>query len=94
MCIYGNITKKEIKEEKAKNPEKFIETSQAIKLESNDQQIFALGLISQTLENMGIETVIESDSNNDDGEEGATSLQFLTNGLINKKKYDLHFDFG
>ena len=94
MCIYGNITKKEIKEEKAKNPEKFIETSQAIKLESNDQQIFALGLISQTLENMGIETVIESDSNDDDGEEGATSLQFLTNGLINKKKYDLHFDFG
>ena len=34
MCIYGNITKKEIKEEKKKNPEKFIETSQSLKLEN------------------------------------------------------------
>ena len=30
MCIYGNIIKKEIKEEKMKNPEKFIEIQEAL----------------------------------------------------------------
>ena len=56
MCAYGAITKKEKKEEKEKHPEKFIETSQALKMEKNDEGLFALGLISQGLENLGIET--------------------------------------
>ena len=33
MCIYGEITKKEIKEEKVKHPEKFINTSEALQME-------------------------------------------------------------
>ena len=94
MCIYGNITKKEIKEEKKKNPEKFIESSEALKLENEDQNLFALGLISKNLENMGIETAIEKNSDDDKEDEGLTSLQFITNGMIAKKKYDLHFEFG
>ena len=47
MCIYGTVTKNEIKEEKIKNPEKFIETNKALKMENQDEGIFALGLISQ-----------------------------------------------
>ena len=94
MCIYGYITKKEIKEEKKKNPEKFIETSQALKLENKDDGIFALGLISKNLENLGIETAIEVKENTDTQEEDLTSLQFLCNGMINKKKFDLHFELG
>ena len=94
MCIYGNIAKKEIKEEKKKNPEKFIETKEALKLENNDQGLFALGLLSQNLEDIGVETAIEKDSDKDEGEEGITSFQFITNGMITKKKYDLHFEFG
>jgi surface protein len=34
MCIYGEINKKEIINEKKNNPEKFIETSEALKLEN------------------------------------------------------------
>ena len=94
MCIYGYITKKEIKEEKKKNPEKFIETSQALKLENKDNGIFALGLLSQNLENLGIETAIEVKENADTQEADLTSLQFLSNGMINKKKFDLHFELG
>ena len=93
MCIYGNITKKEIKEEKKKNPEKFIDISEALKLEKEDPGLFALGLISQNLESLGIETAIDI-TNNDDTEEGLTSLQFISNGMLGIKKYDLHFDFG
>ena len=94
MCIYGTVTKKEIKEEKIKNPEKFIETNKALKMENQDEGIFALGLISQNLENIGIETAIESNPNSNLQEEESASLQFLSNGMINKKKYDLHFDLG
>ena len=49
MCIYGNIRKKEIKEEKQKNPEKFIEIQEALNLEENDKETFALGLFAHNL---------------------------------------------
>ena len=94
MCIYGYITKKEIEEEKKNNREKFIETSKALKLEEKDEGLFALGLISQNLENLGVKTAIEVNENLDTLEEDLTSLQFITNGMINKKRYDLHFDLG
>jgi len=94
MCIFGEITKKEIKEQKQKTPEKFIETSEALKMEKEDEGLFALGLLSQNLENLGIETAIEKDENPEEVNSDLTSLQFLTNGMINKKKYDLHFEFG
>ena len=63
-------------------------------MENQDEGIFALGLISQNLENIGIETAIESNPNSNLQEEESASLQFLSNGMINKKKYDLHFDLG
>ena len=94
MCIYGTITKKEIKEEKIKNPNKFISTSKALQLENQDQGIFALGLLSNNLEKLGIETAIEKDENKEEEDAAATCLQFLTNGMCKKKKYDLHFDLG
>ena len=104
MCIYGNIIKKEIKEEKVKNPEKYIKTEEAINKKETDQNIFILGLLAKNLEDIGIETAIKKgddktknnkiiDKEKDD-EEDTTCLQFLTNGLIQKKKYDLHFDLG
>ena len=94
MCIYGAITKKEIKEEKEKHPEKYIETSQALKMENEDEGLFALGLLSQNLEDLGIETAIEKNQNQNEQDNDSTSLQFITNGMIGKKKYDLHFELG
>jgi len=44
------------------------------------------------LENLGIKTAIEK-SDQDDADEGLTSLQFISNGMIGKRKYDLHFEF-
>ena len=77
MCIYGAVTKKEIKEEKIKHPERFIETAKALNMQTQDEGLFALGLISQNLENLGIETAIECSQDSD-----TTSLQFLTNEMI------------
>ena len=83
MCAYGSITKKEIREEKAKHPEKFLETNEALKMEKQDTGMFALGLISQNLEELGIETAIEKDENPNEQDEDSTSLQFITNGSSN-----------
>ena len=41
--------KMKIKEEKAKNPEKFIEIKEALNLEENNKEIFALGLFAHNL---------------------------------------------
>ena len=94
MCIYGNIIEKEIKKEKEENPEKFIETNEALNLEKEDPDLFALGLLSRNFENEGLETVIEREEQVDEDEAGVTSLQFLTSGLYKKKRYNLHFDLG
>ena len=94
MCIYGNIIEKEVRKEREENPEKFIETNEALNLEKEDPDLFALGLLSKNLENEGLETVIEREEQIDEEEAGITSLQFLTSGLYKKKKYDLHFDLG
>lgn len=104
MYIYGNIIKQEIKEEKEKNPEKFIKTEEALNKKEGDEGIFVLGLLSKNLEERGIETIIEKKENNSVNnnnkdienkiEEDSVCLQFLTNGLIGKNRYDLHFDFG
>ena len=94
MCIYGEVTKKEIKEEKEKHPEKFVETSTALTMENQDSGLFALGLLSSNLEELGIETAIEKDENPNDQNKDLTSMQFLSNGMVNKKKYDLHFELG
>ena len=94
MCIYGAITKKEIQEEKEKHPEKFIETSQALNMENQDPGMFALGLLSNNLEELGIETAIESNPDSNEQNADLTSLQFLSNGMVTKKKYDLHFELG
>ena len=94
MCIYGSITKKEIEEEKKNNPEKFIETTEALQSEKTDPNLFALGLLSSNLENIGITTAIEKEGEDEDEQDaGTTALQFIVNGLAQKKKYDLHFDF-
>ena len=94
MCNYGMIIKKEIIEEKEKNPEKFIEIKEALKKEEEDPDLFALGLLAQNLEDTGIETAIDSSIGDENNDENETTLQFIFNGMSNKTRYDLHFDFG
>ena len=48
------------------------------------------------MENLGIVTAIEKNPSNDEDTQNAsnTILQFITNGLIYKNKYNFHFDLG
>ena len=94
MSIFGRTVKSQIREEKNKYPERYIDTSKALKLESKDPGLFALALLSQHLRNLGIETAIEKDENPKEQNNDLAGLQFIFNGMINRKKYDLDFDFG
>ena len=96
MCVLGDIMKEEIIEEKAKEPEKFISIEEATKEENKGSSNFCLGLLAQNLENIGITTAIEKSSTNDEESQNAsnTVLQFIMNEMIDKKKYNLHFELG
>lgn len=61
-------------------------------MEKTDQGIFSLALISKSLENSGINVLIEKDEG--DTKESDTFLELLSNGMIYKQKFDLVFDFG
>ena len=95
MCIIGSIINENILEEKEKCPEKFIPINEAIEAKKEDP-IFCLGLLAKNLENQGIMTVIEKEEvkTEEEKELSISTLDFITNGMINKTKFDLHFDFG
>ena len=103
MCKYGNIVKNQIIEEKKVNEQKFISIELATKQgekpnpSKDDEAMLCLGILAQNLEENGIMTAIEKKENEINEvkqEEASTSLQFLVNGLMNKPKYEFHFDFG
>ena len=103
MCIMGNIVKNQIIEEKRNTPNKFVSIQEAIQISQkpnpskDDEAMLCLGILAQNLEDNGILTVIEKEDNQKEEnkqEEASTSLQFLVNGLINKYKYEFHFDLG
>ena len=95
MCQVGNIMKQEIIETKKSNPKAYISIKEATKDKNKD--IFCLGLLANALENIGIITAIERGHNyneNNNKGESLIVLQFLMNGMLEKKKYDMSFDFG
>ena len=92
MCVLGSIMKEEIIEETKYNPTKFISIDDAIKEEN--KKTFCLGILAKNLENMGIITAIEKNPSNDDQEASNILLQFITSGMLEKRKLDFHFDFG
>ena len=97
MCAFGNFMKKEILKEKENNPDKFISIEDAIKDKDKDDSItFCLGVLAQNLEEIGIITAIEKESSNEEESVKASEMviQFIMNGMIDKKKFELNFDFG
>ena len=58
--------KQQIKEEKNNNPERFIETNEALNSEQNDQELFALGLLADNLEKNVTEVAIEIGDNTEE----------------------------
>ena len=94
MSEMGAIMKEEILEGRKKKPERFIPIKEAINEKNRDNGMFCLGILAQNLESMGITTEIERNpvQTEESQNESNTILQFIMNGMLDKKKYDLHFD--
>ena len=96
MCILGNRIKNEIIEEKKSNPERFIPIEEATKNTKKIDELFCIGLLAKNLENFGIITAIEKNPKQDKEsiEKENTLMEYILDGLTEKKKFDFHFDFG
>ena len=96
MSSMGSIMKEEILEDRKKRPERFIPIHEATKENNRDNGLFCLGILAQNLERMGITTEIEKNApvTEESQNESNTILQFIMNGMIDQKKYNLHFDLG
>jgi hypothetical protein len=66
-------------------------------MKPENKQLFALGLLAKNLKDNGLETFIEKDEKEKCFEEVKKEqkeiLEFITNGIYQKKKYVLKFDF-
>ena len=94
MSTIGTIMKEEILSEKKSNPENFYSTEEIIQHKSDDEQLYTLGIFSKILLNQGTVTAIKKNIDEDEKKASINNIQFLVNGMSDKKKYNLHFDFG
>ena len=90
MNEMGEIMKQQIIEEQKIHPDNFINIDQTLK--NNSNQNFPLALLAKNLESNGVTTAIQKQSRNKDLTK--TCLQLMTNGLVNKQKCKVKFDYG
>ena len=86
----GSIMKSKIIEDQKINPNNYVNINQAIQNEYDEN--FPISILAKNLEYNGITTAVQKHSNNK--EQTHTCLQLMTNGIINKKKCEVKFDFG
>ena len=106
--FFGELTKKEIEEQRKKNPYKYISIDEITETETGNtkyskrsskrykNEYFVLSILAKALQSQGCDVVIEKDkpSTEEGNKEINTITTFLVNGMYNFKKYIFHFDFG
>lgn len=88
---YGYEMERKIEEEMKKILRILLMFENAIKQEKNNNDIFILGKLGESLQNMGIKVAIDKreDLNND---EYIINNQFISGGIIKKNKYEIHVE--
>ena len=102
MNYFGEITEKEIREEKKLNTSKYIAVHEALEIGKNSNQngykneFYVLALLAKSLSTQGCLVAIErNDPNDNEGKkEIFTTIQFLASGMYNFHKYIFYFNFG
>ena len=78
----------------------FLKIENILSFQSQEKEIFALGLLAKNLSDNGLEIFIEKEAkeNEDDLEEVKKErrniFEFITNGIFQKTKYTLKYNFG
>ncbi len=90
MNEMGAIMKEQIIEDQKIHPNNYVNINNTINNQNN--QHFPIAILAKNLELNGITTAIQKQSRNKDLTK--TCLQLMTNGLVNKEKCEVKFDFG
>ena len=90
MNEMGVIMKEQIVEDQKIHPNNYVNINNTINNQNN--QYFPIAILAKNLELNGITTAIQKQSRNKDLTK--TCLQLMTNGLVNKEKCEVKFDFG
>lgn len=85
---FGYLKQKEIEKELKENPDYFIKIEDALKQKNLNEQLYTLGRLGESLEKMGIKVVI--DKRNSKNKENVINNQFISSGLLNQSKYEMH----
>lgn len=89
---YSYCTEKIIEEEKLIHPEKFIDIKEASN--GKDQQLFILGKLGESLENMGIKVAIVKkdikDKKDIKTDDYIINNEFISSGILYKNKYEIN----
>lgn len=90
MTVMGKLLKKRIREDKILHPEKLLKIDEILKDENSEN--FPICALAKQLEAGGVETEVSSQTESDLINKAC--LQMAFNGLANKTKVDIKYDFG
>ena len=85
---YGYHNLKNIEKEMEENPNNYMNVKEAIEKKDSNKNYFILGKLGQSLENIGIKTIINKKPKKD--EEYIINNQLISSGILQEKKYEFH----
>lgn len=95
MAIFGFFENEKILKDQSDKNHEFISVDDALQLKDKDEQGFVLGLMGKYLKNLEMSVAINLSEEGQDKKNQKAShstLQFLANGMITKRKIKLIFD--
>ena len=95
MAIFGFFENEKISKDLSDKNHEFISVESALELKNKDEQGFVLGLMGKYLRNLEMSVAINLSEEGQDKKNQKSShstLQFLANGMITKRKIKLSFD--
>ena len=95
MAIFGYIESEKILKDKCDKEHEYISVDEALELKEQDEHGFILGLMGKYLKNLEMSVAINLNEHGQDKNTRNAShstLQFLSNGLITKRRTNLIFD--
>ena len=95
MAIFGYIEREKILKDKSDKEHEFINVEEALELRDKDEHGFVLGLMGKYLKKLEMDVAINLNEHGQDKNAQNAShstLQFLSNGLITKRRINLIFD--
>jgi hypothetical protein len=90
VADFGYLNKNVIEEEVRRNPQNFMKVEEAVQHYSNER-IFILGKLGESLENLGINVVIDK-RNDPYNKEYIINNQFISSGIIKNCKYEFNIN--